>query len=152
MLSQCNNFFNVIFVLFWRGVEALCMRDLNERGEDGKMDTDIYKNPKVYSKVWKLRILCFTHNVRGIASHLFFHNSTGRVNNRCENSELLLTTLFCKRWNISPESHQKGTVKKWPLLLSFKIRIKWHMGVYVGMFLSRPGWTLVNLSWPDGSS
>lgn len=35
-------------------------------------------------------------------------NSTGHVTNRCENSELLLATLFCKCGNISPEGHQKG--------------------------------------------
>lgn len=40
-----------------------------------------------------------THNVRDIASHLFCccNNSTGHVNNRCENSKLLLATLFRKR-------------------------------------------------------
>lgn len=40
-----------------------------------------------------------TLNVSDIASHFFCccNNSTGHVNNRCENSKLLLATLFRKR-------------------------------------------------------
>lgn len=49
-------------------------------------------------------IICHVHET----ASFFCFNSTGHVTNRCENSQLLLATLFCKCGNISAEGHQKG--------------------------------------------
>ena len=32
----------------------------------------------------------------------------------CENSQLLLSALLCKRGNLSTEGHREGTVNEWP--------------------------------------